>query len=169
MNKPAFFLKPLGAALRQNAKQRKRVTTIQRHFRKQLLESLTTTPVDRAVLLSQSTSHTGAHLMQPSSEAYEAEDPCCLVAMARRLMLPHSAAPNAADVAQSCTHQSAAGQICTKPVDVQRHHCYGCRYGGGVDRRRAAVGRGLADVIHSHRGTKVFIEQEVPVLTRVVN
>ena len=27
----------------------------------------------------------------------------------------------------------------------------------------------LADVIHSHSGTKVFIEQEVPALTRVVN
>ena len=29
--------------------------------------------------------------------------------------------------------------------------------------------RCLADVIHSHSGTKVFIEQEVPALTRVVN
>ena len=29
--------------------------------------------------------------------------------------------------------------------------------------------RCLADVTHSHRGTKVFIEQEVPALTRVLN
>ena len=42
-------------------------------------------------------------------------------------------------------------------------------YGGGVDRRHAAVGRCLADVIQSHGGAKVFIEQEVPALTRVVN
>ena len=29
--------------------------------------------------------------------------------------------------------------------------------------------RCLADIIHSHNGVKVFIEQEVPALTRVVN
>ena len=66
-------------------------------------------PVDRAVLLSQSTSHTGAHLMKPTSEAYEAEDRCFRVAVAKRLM--HPAASNAADVAQSCSNKSAAGQI----------------------------------------------------------
>ena len=54
MNKTTFLLKPLGSALRQNATQKKRITTIQQHFHKQLLESLTTSPVDRAVLLSQS-------------------------------------------------------------------------------------------------------------------
>ena len=85
MNKPTFQLKPLGAALRLK-------TTIQRNIHKQLYNSL-----------SQSTSHTGAHLMQPSSEAYEAEDRCFRVSVARRLMLSHPAAPNAADVVQSCT------------------------------------------------------------------
>ena len=54
-------------------------------------------------------------------------------------------------------------------MDLQQHHCHGCRCGGGVDRRRAVVARCLADVIHSHSGTKVFIEQEVLALTRVVN
>ena len=57
----------------------------------------------------------------------------------------------------------------TKPVDTQKHHCYGFWYGGGVDRRLSAVARCLADVIQSHSGAKVFIEQEVPALTRVVN
>ena len=121
------------------------------------------------VLLSQFTSHTGAHLMQLSSEAYEAGDRCFRVSVARRLMLPHTAAPNAADVVQSCANKSAAGLMCDKSVDTQQHHCYGCRYGGGVDRRHATVGRCLADVIQSHSGAKVFIEQEVPALTRVVN
>ena len=54
-------------------------------------------------------------------------------------------------------------------LDTQQHSCFGCRYGGGVDRRHAAVARCLADVIQSHSGAKVFIEQEVPALTRVVN
>ena len=84
-------------------------------------------------------------------------------------MLPHPAASNATDVVQSCPNKSAAGLICNKSVDTQQHHCYGCRYGGGVDRRHAAVARCLADVIQSHRGAKVFIEQDVPALTRVVN
>ena len=76
---------------------------------------------------------------------------------------------------QCCTrcsilpNKSAAKLICSKPVDLHQHHCYGCRYGGGVDRRHAVVARCLADVIHSHSGTKVFIEQEVPALARVVN
>ena len=59
--------------------------------------------------------------------------------------------------------------LATKPLDPKQHHCYGCRYGGGVDRRHAALARCLADIIHSHSGVKVFIEQEVPALTRVVN
>ena len=84
-------------------------------------------------------------------------------------MMPHPAAANAAVVVQFCPNSSAAGVICNKPVDPQQHHCNGCRYGGGVDLRHAAVGRCLADVIQSHSGAKVFIEQEVPALTRVVN
>ena len=148
--------------------QKKQVSTFQRNLHKQIFASLTDTPVERSVLLSQSTSHTGAHLMQPGSEAYEAEDRCFRVAVAKTLMRPHPAAPNAADVAQPCPNKSAAGLLCNKPVDRQ-HHCYGCRYRGGVDRRRAAVARCPADVTHSHSGTEVFIEQEVPALTRVVN
>ena len=38
-----------------------------------------------------------------------------------------------------------------------------------VERRHAALARCLADIIHSHSGVKVFIEQEVAALTRVVN
>ena len=84
-------------------------------------------------------------------------------------MLPHPAAPNATDVVQSCPNKSAADLICNKPLDAQQHHCYGCWYGGGVDRRHAAEGRCFADVKQSHSGAKVFIEQEVPALKRVVN
>ena len=84
-------------------------------------------------------------------------------------MLPDPAAANPADVVQFCPNKSAAGVICNKPLDPNQHHCYGCRYGGGVDRRHAALARCLADIIHSHSGVRVFIEQEVPALTRVVN
>ena len=168
MNKPSFQLKPLGAALRLQTTQKKKASTIQRNIHKQLYNSLTDTPTEQAILLSQSTAHTGGHLVQPSSEAYEAEDRCFRVSVARRLMLPHPAAANPA-VVQFCRNKSAAGVICNKPVDPQQHHCYSCRYGGGVDRRHAVVGRCLADVIQSHCGAKVFIEQEVLALTRVVN
>ena len=118
---------------------------------------------------SQSAPHTGAHLMQPSSEACEAEDRCFRVAVARKLMLPHPAVADPSGVALTCSMKSATGQICGKPVDTQKHHCYGCRYGRGVDRRHAAVARCLADVIHSHSGTKVYLEQGIPTRTRVVN
>ena len=64
-------------------------------------------------------------------------------------MFPHPAAANATGVVQSCSNKSAAGLICNKPVDTQQRHCCGCRYGGGVDRRHAAVRRCLADV-HNH-------------------
>ena len=84
-------------------------------------------------------------------------------------MLPHPAAANPADVVQFCPNKSATGVICNKPLDPKQHHCYGGRFGGGVDRRHAALARCLADIIHSHIGVKVFIEQEVPALTRVVN
>ena len=167
--KPTFLLEPFGAALRQKTTQKKQVSTIQRNIHKQLYSCLIDTPTEQPILLSQSTSHTGAHLMLRSSEAYEAEDRCFRVSVARRLMLPHPAAPNAADVLQFCPNKSAAGVICNKPVDPKQHHCNGCRYGGGVDRRHAAVGRCLADVIQSHSGVKVYIEQEVLALTRVVN
>ena len=169
MNKPTFQLKPLGAALRLQTTEKKQVSTIQRNIHKQLYNSLTDTPTEQAILLSQSTSHTGAHLMQPRSEAYEIEDRCFRVSVARRLMLPHPVAANPADVVQFCPNKSAAGVICNKPLDPKQHHCYGCRYGGGVDRRHAALARCLADIIHSHSGVKVYIEQEVPALTRVVN
>ena len=169
MNKPTFQLKPLGAALRLQTTQKKQVSTIQRNIYRQFCDSLTDTPTEQAILLSQSTSHTGAHLMQPSSEAYEVEDRCFQVSVARRLMMPHPAAANPADVVQFCPQKSAAGVICNKLLDPNQHRCYGCRYGGGVDRRHAALARFLADIIQTHSGVKAFIEQEVPALTRVVN
>ena len=116
-------------------------------------QSHATSPISRDILISQSAPHTGAHFLQPNSEAYEAEDRCFRVSMDRRLMLPHPAAPDPSGVAPICTNKSATGQTCGKPVDAQQHHCYGCRYGGGVDRKRAAVARCLADVIHTHSGT----------------
>ena len=169
MEKPTFQLKPLGAAFRRQTTQKKQVSNIQRNIHKQFYNSLADTPTEQAILLSQSTSHTGAHLMQPSSEAYEVEDRCCRVSVARRLMLPHPAVALPADVVQFCPNKSAAGVICNKPLDPKQHHCYGCLCGGGVDRRHAALARCLADIIESHIGVKVFFEQKVPALTRVVN
>ena len=87
MNKLAFQVKPLVAALRLQTTQKKQVSTIQRNIHRQFYNSLTDAPTEQAIILSQSTSHTGAHLMQPSSEAYEVEDRCFRVSVARRLML----------------------------------------------------------------------------------
>ena len=40
----------------------------------------------------------------------------------RRLMMPHPAAANPADVVQFCPNKSAAGVICNKPLDPKQHH-----------------------------------------------
>ena len=126
MNKPNFQLKPLGAALRLQTTQKKQVSTIQRNIHRQFYNSLTDTPTEQSIILPQSTSLTGAHHMQPSSEAYEVEDRCFRVSVARRLMLPHPAVADPADVVQFCPNKSAAGVICNKPLDPKQHHCYGC-------------------------------------------
>ena len=133
MNKPTVQLKPLGAALRQKTTQKKQVSTIQRNIHKQFYNSLTDTPTEQAILLSQSTSHTGAHLMQPSSKAYEAEDRCFRVSVAKRLMLPHPAAPNAADVEQFSPNKECGG------CDLQQTST--------ATAVGTAVGRCLVDVI----------------------
>ena len=171
MNKPTFQLKPLGAALRLQTTQKKQVSTIQRNIHKQLYNSLTDTPTEQAILLSQSTSHTGAHLMQPRSEAYEIEDRCFRVSVARRLMLPHPVAANPADVVQFCPNKSAAGVICNKPLDPKQHHCYGCRYGGGVDRRHAALARCLARISFIRTaGSKYILNKKyLPLLVLLTN
>ena len=87
MNKPAFLFKttrrtPL--AQKKNLRKKKQVSTIRGGLHVQLYDSLTDTPTEQAILLSQSTSRTGAHLMQPSSEAYEVEDRCFRVSVAWR-------------------------------------------------------------------------------------
>ena len=64
--------------------------------------------------------------------------------------LPRGSNPE--DVVQFCPNKSAANVICNEPLDPKQHHCNGCRYGGGVDRRHAALARCLADIIHSHSG-----------------
>ena len=169
MNKPTFLHKPLGAALRLQNTQKKQVSTNQRNIHKQLYNSFTDTPTERAILLSQSTSHTGAHLMQPRSEAYEIEDRCFRVSVARRLMLPHPVAANPADVVQFCP---------TKVLQVlfaTNLWIRSCIIATAADTEVVWI----ADMQHwpdvlqisfkSHSGVKVFIEQEVPALTSVVN
>ena len=84
------------------------------------------------------------------------------VSVARRLMLPQPAASDPQVLFWHAPNKRAARQICGKPVDADQHHRFGCRCGGGVNRRHAAVARCLADVIHSHNSTKMYIEQAVP-------
>ena len=54
--------------------------------------------------------------MQPNSEAYEAEDRCFRVSVARRLMLPHPAAADPSGFVVPCSNKSAEGQLCGKPA-----------------------------------------------------
>ena len=88
MNAPSLLLKSLGATLRTHGSQKALVNTIQQTTHKQLLASLSNNPIQKAILLSQTAKNTGAHLPLSNSEAYEADDRCFQVSLARRLMLP---------------------------------------------------------------------------------
>ena len=61
--------------------------------------------------------------------------------------MPRLAAPDPSSVVLTCSNKGATGEICGK----SQHHCYEYRYGGGVDRKHAAVARSLADSIHTQR------------------
>ena len=122
-------------------------------------------PSRRAILISQTAENTGAHLQQPNSEAYEADDRCFQVSMARRLMLPHPAANHADNISPTCPNVSAAKRICASRIDDYQIHCMICKGGGGVDQRHSALARCLADLITTHTGAKAHIEQSLPWLT----
>ena len=93
----------------------------------------------------------GAHLLQPSSEAYDAEDRCFCAPVARRLMLPHPATSDPSGIVLTCPTKAQRVRSVGTSADAQQHHRFPCRYGGGVDRRHAAVTRCLADVTHSQK------------------
>ena len=166
MNTPALLLKPLGAALRTHGIQKTLVGAIQRHAHKQIMDSYVDNPIQRAILISQTAKNTGAHLQQPNREAYEADDRCFQVSMARRLMLAHPAAAHATDIAPTCPNVSAAKRVCTCRIDAHQLHCIVCKSGGGVDQRHSALARCLADLVTTHTGAKVQIEQTIPGLPR---
>ena len=115
----------------------------------QLVDSNATAPISKAKLIPQTSRHTRAHLQRPNSEAHK-------------------------DVSTACSNTRSTRLICAKPVDAHQHHCYDCTCGGSVDRLHTAVlhtavGRCLVDVIQTHSGTKVYIEQTIPAIARVVN
>ena len=45
-------------------------------------------------------------------------------------------------------------------------HCIECKSGGGVDQRHSALARCLADLVTTHTGAKVHIEQTIPGIPR---
>ena len=57
----SLLLKSLGAALRTNGSQKTLVNTIQQTAHQQLLSSLSTNNIQRAILISQTAKNTGAH------------------------------------------------------------------------------------------------------------
>ena len=159
MNTPALLLKPRGAALSTHGTQRTLLSAIQRTTHKQIMEAYVDNPIQRAIFISQTAKNTGAHLQQPNSEAHEADDRCYQVSLARRLMLAHPAAALATNNSPTCPNVSAAKRVCSCPIDTHQLHCIVCKSGGGVDQRHSALARCLADLVTTHTGAKVHIEQ----------
>ena len=167
MKTPALLLKPVVAALRTHGIQKTLVGAIQRYVHKQIMDSYVDNPIQRAILISQTAKNTGAHLQQPNSESYEADDRCFQVSMARRLMLAHPTAALATNISPTCPNVSAAKRLCTCPIDRHQLHSIVCKSGGGVDQRHCALARCLADLITTHTGVKVHLEQTIPEIPRV--
>ena len=74
--------------------QKMPVRSIQLQLHKQVVGRHATVRISKAMQIFQTSRNTAAHLQQPNGESYEAEDRCFRVSMARRLILPHPAAPN---------------------------------------------------------------------------
>ena len=165
MDTPSLLLKSLGAALRTHGTQKVLVNTIQQVSHQQLVTNLSANNIQKAILISQTAKNTGAHLQQPSSESYEADDRCFQVSLARRLMLAHPAATHADNISPTCPNVSAAKRICASRIDDYQLHCMICKSGGGVDQRHSALARCLADLITKHTGAKARMEQSLPWLT----
>ena len=163
---PALLLKPLRAALRTRGIERTLVSAIQSTTHKQMMDTYVDNPIQRAILISQTAKNTGAHLQQPNSEDYEADDRCLQVSMARRLLLAHPAAALATNISPTCPNVSAAKRVCTCSIDPHQLHCIVCKSGGFVDQRYSALARCLADLVTTHTGAKVHIEQTIPGLPR---
>ena len=146
MNGPAFLLKTHGPAIRTKATPKH--SSNPSNY-KSIFNLLTATPPLQSAkpYSSPKPHHTGTDFQQPNSEAYEAEDRCLRVSSARRLMLPHPAAP------QPFRHCHSLLQQKRNLADMWR-----TRGRLWIDRWPAAVARCLADVIQTHKGTKVYIE-----------
>ena len=110
MNTPSLLLKPLGAALRIHgnrklspARSNKRpasdcwAATLTLPSRRSHPEG----PIQKAILLSQTAQNTAAHPQQPNCEAYDADDRCFQVSLARRLMLLRATQPTSRPRAQT--------------------------------------------------------------------
>ena len=87
------------------------------------------------------------------------DDRCFQVSLARRLMLTHPAASQPTNISPTCPNVSAAERVCSCPIDAYQLHCIVCKSGGVVDQRHSALARCLADLVTTHTGAKVHIEQ----------
>ena len=81
-------------------------------------------------------------------------------------MLTHPAAAHATDITPTCPNVSAAKRACTCLIDPHQIHCMICKKGRGVDQRHSALARCLADLITTHTGVKVHLEQTIPEIPR---
>ena len=73
-------------------------------------------------------------------------------------MLAHPAS-DPADISATCPNVSAAKRVCSCPRQLQ---CIVCKSGGGGDQRHSALASCLADLVTTHTGAKVIIEETIP-------
>ena len=157
MNTPSLLFNPLGAALRTHGTQRTLVSAIQRTTHKQLMDAHVDNPIQRAILISQTAKKTqvptsSSPTAKPTKQTTDASkshwpDDSCLRTQRRRSQpTSHPRAPTS----HGCTSASL----------------HSMQEWSGVDQRHSALARCLADLVTTHTGATVYIEQTIPGLPR---
>ena len=122
--------------------------------------------IERCIIISQATTHTGAHLIQPSDPAYEPDNHTYNTSVARRLRLDHPSAKTPHGVTTHCPNKTDSGHVCGQLPDSNMNHSMVCNKGRGIVSRHDAIVRCLADIIQKKAGIPTRVEQWIPTMQR---
>lgn len=125
-DKDGFDVKTLSAALRTDTNKKPLVLHTHRNIANVIVGA---DMVEQCVIMSQSTTHTGAHLLQTPVREYEADDHVFVVSVARRLRLLHPAVSTPELATARCPKVTATKQVCAVKLNNRHNHCVMCNKG----------------------------------------
>ena len=75
------------------------------------------------------------------------------------------AASDPTNISATCPNVSAARRVCSCSSEARQPQCIDCKSGGGGDQRHSALASCLADLVTTHTGAKVNIEESIAALS----